>query len=383
MQYKNIGMQTPRGEEIVRIALDSPVCRGKIKGLPEIDYPATQGWFGYNENFGTGRPLADGKLIPYTQRRVLWMIEWASRHYAIDLDRVSLHGSSMGSVGALTIGLSFPDRFASIHPNIPILSSEEVEDPRGGASRSAATASSSSRLRFSAVTHIKRHPQLELPYIQYTAGRLDSAVGWPNKITFARNMEELKVGYAFYWDLRAHTGPFAGTPPPGLPGPPIYWDRMDGGATVSVADFSRKQSYPALARLSVNDDPGTVDFAVRGATPRPPWDTPGAGDLIGTMNGAATWDRATLIDLPDHYEITLKLLPVARSNSGTADVTPRRLQRFKPMAGNSYAFVVTEEGASKALASGIARADAQGRVTVVGVPITKRGTRLTIRPAGG
>jgi hypothetical protein len=373
MQYKKSGLGTPKAEQTVRIMLDSPRFSGRIKDLPEIEYPSSQGWLGYNENFGTGKPLEEGKIVPYTQRRVLWMIDWAERQYAIDSDRVSMHGSSMGSVGVLTIGLMFPERFALIHARIPILGRLE----RRGDGKTERP--SDSGFGFSTAEYIEQHPEKEFPYIEYTAGRLDNTVGWPNKITFAREMESLKRGFAFFWDLRAHVGAFVGTPPEGLKGPPIYWDSKGGGDTMPMSDFSRKQSYPALANLSVNDDPGTVDFAVRGK-PRPPWNTPGAGDLIGTINGAVTWDRATIVDQPQRYEITLRLLPNTKSDRATADVTPRRLQQFHPEPAKAYVYTVAEEGASTELASGRITADAHGVVTAIKVPITKRGTQLVLRP---
>jgi hypothetical protein len=129
----------------------------------------------------------------------------------------------------------------------------------------------------------------------------------------------------------------------------------------------------------VNSDPGTVDFAIRGNGARPTWDTPGAGDLIGTINGAVTWDRTTIVDKSDRYEITLKLLPSAKDENATADVTPRRLQQFKPVAGKSYSYAVLEEGSAKELVSGKITADQHGHVTVINVPITRHGTRLILK----
>ena len=379
MQYKNIGIETPKGEEAVLIALDAPRFSGKVKDMPEIEYPPSQGWMGYNENFGTEKPLSEGRVIPYTERRVLWMIDWAKHNYNIDIERVSMRGSSMGSMGVLKIGLTYPDRFASIHAIIPIL------DTPGRARNNADSKNkerSGSWLAFSPFEYLKQHPEIEFPYIQYTAGRLDNTVGWSGKVPFAKMMESVKDGFAFYWDLRAHVGQFKGTPPPGLIGPPIYWDHRGGAETMPLVDFSCKQSFPALANLSVNNDPGTVDFAVRGKTPRPAWSTPGAGDFIGTINGAVTWERNTIVDETHRYEITLKLLPIAKEETATADVTPRRLQQFNPVAGKTYSYEVVEEGSAKKLAMGKAIADKNGHITVIDMPITRQGTRLILNEEG-
>ena len=52
--------------------------RGKIKGLADESWPMAA-WYGYNENFGTGRPLAEGKTVDFVVRRVLWTLAWAER----------------------------------------------------------------------------------------------------------------------------------------------------------------------------------------------------------------------------------------------------------------------------------------------------------------
>jgi hypothetical protein len=108
----------------------------------------------------------------------------------------------------------------------------------------------------------------------------------------------------------------------------------------------------------------TAKFSVRGKS-RPAWNAPGAGDLIGTINGAVTWERATVIDQPDRYEFTLRLLAGAKSDRASADVTPKRMQQFHPKAAKAYLYTVTDEGTSKKLVSGRITADAHGVVTVI------------------
>jgi hypothetical protein len=234
-------------------------------------------------------------------------------------------------------------------------------------------------LSYAPAKYMEQHPEIEFPYIQATAGRLDNTVGWPNQLKFANKMMELKYGFALFWDLRAHTGSFEGTPPPGLIGPPIYWDR-GGNETMPLPDFSRRQSFPALANLSVNNDPGTVNFAVNPKS-RPAWDTVGAGDFIGTINGAVTWDRESIVDQKDRYEISLKLHPFAKSETAIADVTPRRVQHFKTTAGKTCFYKVLDKVSGKELVKGQVIIDSNGHVTVIKMPITKVGTRLILETA--
>ena len=109
LQYSNANMGGRAESAAVRIAFDSPVMRGKIKGLTNDSWPMGA-WYGYNENFGMERPLSDGKVVNYVERRVLWTLEWAQKAFRVDPDRVSLRGGSMGGIGALTIGLAHPER---------------------------------------------------------------------------------------------------------------------------------------------------------------------------------------------------------------------------------------------------------------------------------
>jgi hypothetical protein len=363
LQYSNADMGGDAESGAVRIAFDSPMMRGKIKNYPQTSWPAGA-WYGYNENFGTGKPIAEGKVQDYVARRVLWTLAWAERTFPIDPDRVSVRGGSMGGIGALVLGLLHPARFAAVHAFIPPLR----------------MARGSSMMPVVPADYIRRHPDTEFPYLIYTAGRTDDIVGWPDKLEFAAALREAKLGFTFYWDLRGHTQTYTGPVPSNLNEPPVPWGRTPERPQVSVTAFSRNQSFPAIANLSVDSDPGTVNFAVRPAE-RPPLESPGAGDLIGTFNGSVTWDRASITDTAERWEISMKLMPFVKTPGATASVTPRRLQRFKPRPGQPMRWEVIDNNGQR-LTNGEAVADAMGRLTIAGVPLTLVGTRLRIWTAG-
>jgi len=364
LQFDRISMDPRDLSGAVRVALDSPVMRGRIKGLADEQYP-NGGWYGYNSSFGTGQPVAEGIVQDYVVRRVLWTLEWIEHNYPIDPDRVSLRGGSMGGGGCLTIGLLHPKRFAAIHAFIPYISTRGRAD--GDSPQSP-------------IDYIAKHPEIEFPYLLTTVGRTDNIVGWPNKLDLAKAAQDSRTGFALYWDLRNHNQQFAGNAPSDLPGPPVYWGRMGGQPEASLAAFSRKQSYPAIAKLTANSNPGTVDFGVRPER-RPDFGTPGAGDLIGSINGWVDWDRTTIVDQPERYEITLNLVPYAKFDSATAQVTPRRLQQFRPQPGKQYSFHFTAASSSETQRTDSTAADKFGRITVEAMPITKQGTRLVLTAA--
>jgi hypothetical protein len=328
----------------IRVALDAPVIRGQVKGLDLRETPPG-GWYGF-----------DGQ--DYHARRVLWTLQWIGRRFPLDPAKVYVEGGSMGGIGALMLGLLYPDRFAAIKASIPPLIM-----PKGMTAFGP-----------SPVDYVRDHPGVEFPYIVIVAGRTDSVVGWPDKLDFARAAEQSRVGYTFVWHPFGHGGASAGLR--------ANDPRLAGRRPIPLPDlnrFARDQSFPALARCSVNHDPGTVNLAVR-PDQRPPLDAPRVGDLDGTFNGAIDWERETIVDTPENYAITLRLLAFAGKAVATADVTPRRLQRFKPVAGRSYRYEV-QDSQGEILGRGTVAADRHGHVTVPQVKITPEGTRLAISPA--
>jgi hypothetical protein len=328
------------GDRAVRVSLDAPLIRGKIEG---IDLPAAgggmpRGWFG-------------------AEARVLWTLDWVAGRYPIDRARFALRGESMGGMGSIAIALAHPEKFAAFHAYVPAFGSEQpTEGGRG-------------MMRFDAYGTVKKNPRQDFPFILYTAGRADHIVQWPDKVEFAAFAQRQHLGAIFYWDTREHA---YGTSDKYV----ATWGEPGGRPTVDLTRFSTKQSYPAVANLSVNDDLGTNNVLARRPAERGPLDSPGLGDLVGTINGQVEWDRDTIVDQSDHYEITLRLTPLAKNASATADVTPRRLQRFTPQAGAVYRVSVTAGG--KSLLAGSTTADEHGRVQIKGVPLTKDGTRLRI-----
>lgn len=84
-------------------------------------------------DFGLGAGFyVDATQQPYADHYRMWtyitgeLPTLVSEHFPVDLDRQSIMGHSMGGHGALTIGLSFPDRFRSISAFSPIVAPSQV-----------------------------------------------------------------------------------------------------------------------------------------------------------------------------------------------------------------------------------------------------------------
>lgn len=84
-------------------------------------------------DFGLGAGFyVDATQSPYAAHYRMWtyvteeLPALVAQHFPIDMERQGITGHSMGGHGALTIGLTFPDRFRSVSAFAPIVAPSEV-----------------------------------------------------------------------------------------------------------------------------------------------------------------------------------------------------------------------------------------------------------------
>jgi pimeloyl-ACP methyl ester carboxylesterase len=271
-----MGHQNRRpGPQHVLVPDDDPWAPGDVKGRAA---PYFTMWHGYNSNCGTGQPLAEGVNVNYTERRLMWTIDWVRRRFEVDATRITMTGGSMGGIASVFAALRHPDLLAAIFANVPVL---------------------------------------------------DFGAIWADKPVFFRAMEATHHGGAFYWDGRGHgvQSPdqrywYQGRTPP----PDMASLAETGPIEVDFLTFRRDQSYPAFSRCSLNDDPGDG--------------RPESGAPHGQINGYLLWETSDIVDTPTRWETTLKLTPSAPQNDCTVDVTPRRLQAFRAIKGEKIRWSV-------------------------------------------
>jgi len=334
------------GDRAVRVSLDQPLLRGTIEGFEVEKLSFLGGGSG-------GRPLG----WQGAEARVLWTLDWVASRYPVDRDRTALRGESMGGMGSIAIAMNHPDRFAAFHAYVPVFGTEQ-----GGGAGVAAM------MRFNAYEAVKRAPERDFPFIAVTAGRADHIVGWDDKLEFARFANAQRLGFVFYWDAREHAYENVATYRP-------VWGEPDGLATVDLTRFSLRESYPAVTNLSANDDLGTSNPLARRPAERGPLDAPGIGALVGTINGQLDW--GDVVDEAERYGITLRLTDVSRHDEATADITPRRTQRFRPTPGATCYYRVMDHRGD-VIAEGTAEADRYGRVEIKDVRLSRDGTRVVV-----
>ena len=86
-----------------------------------IEHPSGRGafetmWFGYY-CIPQGAKHKEPRVYPFTENRLLWMIDWSIKRYGADPQRVSMGGSSMGGLGSINVGFRHPELFAAVYPS--------------------------------------------------------------------------------------------------------------------------------------------------------------------------------------------------------------------------------------------------------------------------
>jgi hypothetical protein len=355
------------GPSHVLVPDDDPWAPGDVKGRAA---PYFTMWYGYNSNCGTGKPLAEGVNVNYTDRRLTWTIQWVRRRFEVDSTRITMTGGSMGGIASVFHALRHPDLLAAVFANVPVLdfgaiwaNNEVYVAPMWGKPGEKIKSSDGVDIydTMRAAWYAESHPETDFPLMVIVVGKNDTTVGWAGKPIFFRAMEATRHGGCFYWDGRGH-GPqpidrrywYQGRTPPS----DMANIAEKGPIEVDFLAFRRDQSYPAFSRCSLNDNPGDG--------------RPESGAAHGQINGYLLWDTSDIVDTPARWEMTLKLTSGTPSDDCTVDVTPRRLQALKVAKGEKVRWAV-QSGAS-----GEVTADPWSLMTIPSVRVTKSGTRLRI-----
>lgn len=268
-------------------------------------------WYGYNSRIYDRKNMASGVPTNYTERRLLWILDFVGRRYQPDRNRCYLSGSSMGGCGAVSFGVRHPELFAALHAHVPIVSytyqkptsAHRLEQAcwTGQIPATLLTDEGTPLLeRMDGIRTVSQFPG-QIPFLFMVNGRKDGSIPWHNNPPFYRAMNASRRGLAAYWDEGTH--PTAGI---GAPDDIKAWKD-------NLRRFKLNESYPAFSNTSGNRDPGDG--------------SPTVGDAIGWINRGFDWRQ--IVDQPDRYEITLCVDFPGIVYPVTTDVTLWRLQRFR------------------------------------------------------
>jgi poly(3-hydroxybutyrate) depolymerase len=285
---------------------------------------------------------ADPRFYPFTEARLLWTVEWVVKKYGADPERVTVGGSSSGAVGSMNVGFRHPELFAAAFPSVgrvrkvPAVS---LEKPLPKGARLLMADGKTDYLDRADGPKFAAGHAGDLPFLGWACGRNDGYATWQEHIDMVKTMTDAKHGFAFAWNNGGHS---------------------EGGRAMQQIDryypaakFARDKSYPAFGNSSVNDDMGTGD--------------PKDGDLEGGINLGFDWK-----DVRDEEgKWSARLSNALAKKDMTADVTPRRGQKFRPKPGDKFTWTDSHGN------TGAAVADKNGLVTVTAVKI-KPGAETTL-----
>ncbi len=282
------------------------------------------GWHGIKKS-----PAEYARKLYPTEKRVLDTVEWVIRNQKINRNRVYLSGRSMGGTGSLGIGYTRGDIFAAILVNVPA-GAEHV------------------------LFRLKNSSYPAPPPTINTSSQTD---GW------SRGQEDLlahckanKLPMIFAW------GPFGHASRPDMANRAVYdfpWLSIVKNEAYPVfTDSDTDETYPGHKNKTDNDQRGQI-------------------------NGYYRWKNIT--DTESKFAMELRLVtnkelgkPENIPAASIADVTLRRLQKFKVQKTESYAWKLVRGG--EVLQKGVIKPDKMGLLTTPRVKITAEPAQLQVSP---
>ena len=318
-------------------------------------------WYGYNSNIHTPARMPEGTVVNYTERRVLWILDWVRRTYQTDPNRTYAYGSSMGGCGDIDLCLRHPEVFAAIRAHVPIVA---YDKGAGGDSEMRVVKETGGmdlvtnegltvRERLDGTRFVREH-QGDLPFLVITNGRNDASIPWWKNPDFYRMMRDRRQGMLAAWDEGTH-----GTCGANLPADVRAWNSLNAFHKL----FALNQSYLAFSNSSGDQNPGNGDAK--------------DGDPVGFMGRGLTWEVP--VDEAGKYEVLVKWVLEAEKLPVKVDVTPRRLQAFKVKAGEKVTAVNLDAEGNEVQHETLT-ADETGLLTWQGFRLTTAGgNRMVLR----
>lgn len=309
-------------------------------------------WYGYHDRIYETTRTATATAPNYIEEYLLWIVRWAQSHLGADPNHAYLCGGSMGGSGAISMALHHPHVFAAVDVYVPIYSytrpgsgsAQRLECVCGSLARPVVTRDGIPLLEHMDGARIAEQTQADLPYIFSMNGRRDASIPWENNPPFYKAMNRARQGLSVYWNNGGH----------GMqqeaPTDVRAWGQR-------LCRFRLDQSFPAFSNCSDDRDCGNGD--------------PANGDLVGWINRGLDW--TDLVDTTREYALTVTADHPDLVYPVVVDVTPRRIQKFKPAPGAPVQVSIGQQPPEEL------RADSAGRITIRSVRINSRaGTRIRL-----
>jgi hypothetical protein len=305
---------------------------------------------GIHEGNGTLKSWGQGKVQNFYVRQVKALLPWVKANYGADLDRVYAFSGAWAwhypEIFAATFEvLSMNPKRSPAMPEVRLYWNDPKTPPQTEWGMGPYE-------YWNTGEWIRQHPEVELAYMSYTPYQHLGDFGKIDKPAFFAAMRDTRHGLVCTFNEGRG------------------WYGMADPAW--VFQLRRTDSFPAFTHCSLDDNPG-IGLG---------WD-PG-----GQINGWLCAEPRTQVDQPERWEMTVYLYSGGRDgryaaplDACTADVTPRRCQKFKAKPGDKFAWTNHSVADGKVVQTGTATADKWGLVTAENVAITKGKNRLVITKA--
>lgn len=327
----------------------------------------------YDPNVGNNPYAAPGATVmDYTDRFVMYLLDWGQANFGPDRNRTYALGQSMGGSFAYFLAWHHSDRIAASMCVVPKVCARYFGDTSPTIMATFERMWSPVNVDLPTIEGVPVFDWMDgrslaqryrrrgsAPIIAF-AGRQDVIVSWEEKPRLFEALQANQAGETWFWDNREHSVPSwqVTWEPEMLDEQQLYRYRLD-------------LSYPALSNCTADSDPGDG--------------SPTSGDIVGTMNGFVQWDEE-LVDTRDRWEVVLRPHTLHTRDGDlqppsaiATDVTPRRLQKFLVTDRTSYRYTVEDVVTGEPLASGVLNCDGEYLLTVPQVPVSPNGSRLSIQ----
>jgi len=301
----------------------------------------------YNEGRGTLRAMTECKVDYFSERYMLFIINWIMGKYKIDRSKITGSLLHFGlrhpeifvrmQMGSYTAGYDL--RWAPGGPSMPgTLGPRGIKTVRG----------EDAWKMYSVGGYVNTYPDRDIPYLVCVSG-----TGKDSGHTSEFGWQDDPRGW--YGLLKARQ-PFVASWSCGPPGEMMRGlNQMRWGTTL-----------PAFSNCSLDNNPGNGEES--------------DGDYYGQINGWLLWGDKDSVDEKDRWEMTVYVISSCPENSCTVDITPRRCRKFKPKPGDKFKWTNTAIKDNKELQSGTVTADRWGLVTMKRVIVTKGRCRVRLAP---
>jgi hypothetical protein len=322
-------------------------------------------WTGYHEKIFTKHPPkseADwqkGVVHPYTTNRLWSFVKFLNEKspWEIDMHRIFTAGISMGGSGSLMMAIRYPDRIAWARSWVGV--HVPLHSPQFASSYEKVWGDPQDDVRFengapvwdyyNDAKYLITQPKGEVGFLTFSNGKNDHEIGWQQAVEFVNALEKTRRPFLFIWGQHGH-------------GQRTVMPKTGSERDMPI-DIATNKSLPAFTNCSLDDNPGNGD--------------PKNGDPSGQINRWLYWETKDALDMPERWEMTVGLMNKAPKNTCRVDITPRRIQQFKPHPGQKVNWENRSLSGSL-IAHGETKVDQNGLITIQQTTVSTNKNRIII-----